>query len=223
MSRTAVSCSILALALSSAPLAAQTQAAPPQRTITTNPTNTAAPKPAPPPSPPPVSRTPAEPGGAAGALDSLNNSLQDLNAIRDGNLNRVQKDGCPPEISSRLADLRGRVRQLEAELSGETPAPRVAPAPDKPGADPQALASDWFKQPAQNPRDAPPMAAPSKRNAPAGDVREAKLLAEVMPDAPAPAAKPAKTEAPRKEVEDEIARLNGEIARLQGACTPLKK
>ena len=39
----------------------------------------------------------------AGAFDTLGQSMRDLNAIRDANLSRVQKDGCPPEIASRIA------------------------------------------------------------------------------------------------------------------------
>src|SRR5215831_7313646 len=59
----------------------------------------------PPPKQPP--RTPpAAPANPAGTMDSLSNSLQDLNAIRDGNLTRVQKEGCSPETAARLTELR---------------------------------------------------------------------------------------------------------------------
>jgi hypothetical protein len=61
-------------------------------------------------------------------MDSLTNSLQDLNAVRDGNLSRVQKDGCTAETATRLTELRGKLRQLD----GET-------------VDAQAIAADWFK------------------------------------------------------------------------------
>jgi len=190
----------------------------PQRTMTTNPANAAVPKTAPPPAASPTPKAPAAPPDAAGALDSLTNSLQDLNAIRDGNLNRVQKDGCPPEVSARLADLRGKLHQYEAELSGEAPA-KAAPSADKPGVDAQAIASDWFKRPQPDRADA--ASQPAVKPQPVSS--EAKLLADVLPDAPAPAAKPRPAAQPRPELEAEVARLKAEIARLSGTCTALKK
>ena len=213
MNTTTVSRWILAAGLTLAPIAIRGQTAP-QRTLTTNPSNAVAPKTTPPPAATPP-RTPAEAGNAAGALDSLSNSLQDLNAIRDANLTRVQKDGCPPEVSARLADLRSKLRQNEAELSGEAPA--KAPLPQKAGADPEAIASGWFKRPQQ---DRPETVSQAPVSA---STRETKMLADVLPDAPAPAAKSKAPARPREDVEDEIAHLKAEITRLSGSCTALKK
>ena len=77
---------------------------------------------------PPVRKPPAAPANPTGTMDSLSNSLQDLNAIRDGNLTRVQKDGCSAETAARLTEFRGKLRQLDAET-----------------VDAQAIAADWFK------------------------------------------------------------------------------
>jgi len=172
-------CFVIAAALG----CAQT-APPPQRTQTSRPTNTATPK------------SPTPPADAAGALDSLSNSLQDLNAIRDGNLTRVQKDGCPPDVSARLAELRAKL----AEVSGDAPA---KPA-EKTAADPQAIAAAWFKPaPSQPPAPKPVV-----------ETRESKQLADVLPEAPA-----AKPVAPaRQDNGAEIARLKAEITRLSGTC-----
>jgi hypothetical protein len=81
-----------------------------------------------PPAQQPPRKPPAAPANPTGTMDSLSNSLQDLNAIRDGNLNRVQKDGCSAETAARLTELRGKLRQLDTE-----------------SVDAPALAADWFK------------------------------------------------------------------------------
>jgi hypothetical protein len=149
-------------------------------------------------------KPPAAPPADAGVtVDSLGNALQDLNAIRDGNLSRIQKDsGCPPETAARLADLRLRLRRAEAELSGET---LSAAAP----VDAQAIAAGWFNRPAPEPESAA--------------ARESRLLAEVLPGAAVPAAKPRQSPEQQKALEDEIARLKAETARLSGTCAPVKK
>ncbi|HTP36666.1 MAG TPA: hypothetical protein VMJ75_31035 [Candidatus Acidoferrales bacterium] len=155
-----------------------------------------------------------DPRATVDALDSLTTSLQDLNAIRDGNLVRVQKDGCPPEVTSRIADLRGRLRLDEAELAGEASAP--GPAKERTNAaDPMALAGDWYKQ--------SPKAA-SRPPADSGDSKESKQLADVLSGVPAPAKHAPRIDAQRqKELEEEIARIQAEIAQLSGACATLKR
>lgn len=183
-----------------------------------------------PPSPHPAAsggrQVQGDPRSTENALDSLVTSLQDLNAIRDGNLTRVQKDGCPPEVTSRLADLRGKLQQDEAELTG-TEAPKAAgvAAKDRPApGDAMAIASDWFKQPAKA-ENAPAAAASSS-----GDARESKLLADAL-SGPAPAAASARRIDPKspeaqqrqKDLETEIAGIKAEITQLSGACATLKK
>jgi len=144
----------------------------------------------------------APPADAGAAVDSLGVSLQDLNAIRDGNLSRIQKDGgCPPETAARLADLRLKLRRAEADLSGETLS-TTAPV------DAQAIAATWFKRPVP---EAEPAAA-----------RESRLLADVLPGAAASAAKPLQNAQQQKALEDEIARLKAETARLSGTCAAKK-
>jgi hypothetical protein len=149
-------------------------------------------------------KPPAAPPADAGAtVDSLGVSLQDLNAIRDGNLSRVQKDGaCPPETAARLADLRLKLRRVEAELSGGTLS-SANPV------DAQSIAAGWFKRPAPEPESAV--------------ARESRLVAEVLPGAVAPAAKPRQSAEQQKALEEEIARLKAETARLAGTCAPVKK
>ena len=172
---------------------------------------------------PPASGLAGAPRSTVNALDSLITSLQDLNAIRDGNLVRVQADGCPREIATRLADLRGRLQQDRNELAGaDAPSGPVARPKDVPGsvpADPMSLANNWFKQP---PLDKSP-ARPA-------DTRESKLLADVLAGSPAPAS-PGRVPDPKsaaagereKELHEEIARIEAEIVQLSAACaTPGK-
>ena len=122
-------------------------------------------------------------------MDSLTRSLQDLNAIRDANLGHVQKDGCPPEVASRIADLKGKLQSYETGPAAAKSAP----------ADPLAVAAAWNKPPA-GPQPPP------------RDPREAKLLDEVLGGAKPRAA--AKSPA----AEQDIARIKAEIDQLSGAC-----
>jgi hypothetical protein len=163
-----------------------------------------------------------DPRATVNALDSLTTSLQDLNAIRDGNLVRVQTDGCPREIASRLTDLRGRLQQDRSELAGrDAPAgagARPKDASASASADPMSVANNWFKQPPAEKSSARPAEPPA-------DSRESKLLADVL--AGQPAASPAKPLDPKlpvsqqreKELREEITRLEAEIAQLSTACT----
>ena len=180
---------------------------------------------------PPDRRSPADSRAAMNALDSLTTSLTDLNTIRDGTLNRVQKDGCPPEVTSRLTDLRGKLRQYQTELTGVETAAPAAPQPKaRPGsADPAAIATDWYKQ---TPQDRPESLSqeagtPSSRTPDAGsNDRQNKLLADVLSGAPAPEHRidPSSPEAmeKKKALEAEIARIEAEMAQLSGACAALK-
>lgn len=175
-------------------------------------------------------QTPADPKAAVNALDSLTTSLQDLNAIRDGNLSRVQKDGCPPEVTSRLADLRGKLQQDETALTGvEAPAPAAVPSKERPGAaDPMAIANDWYKR---APQDQPEASAAARNSTDRSDSsgRESQLLSDVLSGAPAAASAahridPKSPEALEKQkaLEAEIARIKAEMAQLSGACASLK-
>lgn len=183
---------------------------------------------------PPDRQSPAQPHTAADALDSLTTSLQDLNAIRDANLSRVQKDGCPPEVTSRLTDLKGKLRQAEAELNGvAAPLPASSQVARRVGAgDPTAIAADWYKQTLPDQPEAA-RAGGSSVNRPGetgGDNRENKLLSDVLPGGPTLAGPqrnmdPKSTEVlqRKKDSEEEIARIKAEIAQLSGACASLKR
>lgn len=133
-------------------------------------------------------------------MDSLNKSLQNLDAIRDANLGRVQAESCPPEVAARIADLRAKVRNYESESSGVP----VAPAPARTRlsaspADPLAIATDWYKPGA-------PAAEADKAS------QQSQLLAAVLPGAQAPAPRTAASE-------QDIARAKTELEQLSGACT----
>ena len=158
------------------------------------------------------------------SIDSLSKSLQDLNAIRDANLGRVQKGGCPPEVAARIADLKGKLQAYEAELNGVDAA---AAAPGRPtvrsGAnDPLSLAGDWYKRPAGQETAAP--------SAGTRESRESKLLDEVLAGGaanPPPQRridpKSPEAEQKRKAVEQDIARIKAEIDQLSGACAAARR
>jgi hypothetical protein len=170
-----------------------------------------------------------DPGGAvdADALHSLSKALQDRNAIRDGNLLLVQKDGCPPELASRIADLKAKLQGYEYELTGAT-APANASGQrsieKSGGPDALAVANEWFKRA----RDRQPAAAGSDSEGAGHRTRESKLLdaalagteTGVVPeriDAKSPVA-----ERNRKAVEDDMARVKAELEQLSGACAARK-
>lgn len=164
------------------------------------------------------------------AFDSLSKSLQDLSAVRDGNLWRVQKDGCPPEIASRMADLRGKLETYEIELNGAESAASAASSPSskekRSSADRLAIAAGWFKNPAD--KEASTAAAGSA--AAGGNSRESKLLEAALAghgSAAAPEShidpKSPEAERTRKAAEEDIVRIKGELAQLSGACTAPKK
>ena len=137
-------------------------------------------------------------------MDALSKSLQDLNAIRDGNLGRVQKDGCPPEVASRIADLKGRLLGYESELNGAQPqaVAAVQPRESSGPADPLGLAADWYK----------PAAVPEPAGTRAS--RQSKMLGEVLAGVPT-AAPPGR---PAGAIEQQIAATKLEIEQLSGAC-----
>jgi hypothetical protein len=161
------------------------------------------------------------------AFDSLSKSLQDLSSVRDGNLWRVQKDGCPPEIASRMADLRGKLETYELELKGaEASAAANARSREVRGSrDRLAIAADWFKSPADK-----ETSTAAASGAASGNSRESKLLDAALAGNGSAAAsatridpKSPEAERTRKAAEDEIARIKGELAQLSGACTAPKR
>jgi len=178
-------------------------------------------------------RGPAAPdatsGVDSGAFDALSKSLRDLNAIRDGNLSLVQKGGCPPELASRIADLKGKLQAYETELSGAAaPAGPGAAARSAEKADqsdpatPLALAADWFKRPAA----AEPAAGSSARNrSREGQLLDAALAGTdtaTVPERRIDASSP-DAERKRKVVEDDMARVKAELEPLSAACAGFKK
>ena len=149
----------------------------------------------------------------AKALDSLSASTADLNAIRDGNLRRLTSDGCPPEVSARIAEVKGRLAAFEAELKGVEPAgvPEKKAASAAPGSA-LALASDWFKS-----KDATPTEASTHP----GD-----QLDSVLPGGATRTAATAKaplTAERRKTLEQDVESFKAELEHLVVACPGGKK
>lgn len=82
-------------------------------------------------------------GASTQSLDSLDASLEDLNMIRDSNVRALTRDGCAPETSARIADLKTRLRVATGipEAAGKS----SYGGPDDAGSESLALASNWFK------------------------------------------------------------------------------
>jgi hypothetical protein len=170
-----------------------------------------------------------DPSGAvdANAFHALSTALEDRNAIRDGNLSLVQKDGCPPELASRIADLKAKLQGYEYELTGATaPANATGQRSLEKSGGPDALlvANEWFKRAP----DRQPAATGSDSEGAGNRTRESKLLdaalagteTGVVPeriDAKSPAA-----ERNRKVVEQDMARVKAELEQLSGACAARK-
>jgi hypothetical protein len=51
-------------------------------------------------------------------IDSLLDSTEDLNSIRDGYLRRLAGDGCRPDVAARVAELRARLNENGSGQSG---------------------------------------------------------------------------------------------------------
>ncbi len=144
---------------------------------------------------------------SGGTLDGLGGSLKDLNAIRDANVARLQKDGCPPEVATRIADLKGRIAALRAGASPALAAPKDSESAAV--ADPIEMAESWFK------------AAPAELAQDAGteDPLDSVLPGRKDSTRARPAkAVPLKPGERRMTAAEEITRIDAEIARLQGAC-----
>lgn len=98
---------------------------------------------------------PAEQPAPARSLDSLLNSTEDLNSIRDGYLRRVAGDGCRPDVAIRVAELRSRLGE-NGRPNGQAP---IAAASSQTSADLESslllLAAGWYQS---RPDHAPPRA-----------------------------------------------------------------
>jgi hypothetical protein len=151
---------------------------------------------------------PANPG----TIGSLQDSLRDLNAIRDANVTRVQKDVCPPEMAARMAELRTQIGRHEAELRGEIAAGQTLKT--RPKANPLDTAANWFKAAVPAPTE--------------GTSTKDQLIDSVLPNAGATERRTGKAEptvedpARRKTIEQEIARGKAELEQLRGACAAAK-
>jgi hypothetical protein len=154
-------------------------------------------------------------GADAGALDSLGQSLIDLNAIRDANVARLQKDGCPPEVAARIADLRGRLARMEGESNGHgEPAQSAAAARRTSGAVALDVAANWFKADDRTETGGDAGAGPSPST----------LLDSVLPegDGSRPKPRPGDEAARRRTQEAGMAQIKAELAQLQGTCLAVK-
>jgi hypothetical protein len=86
---------------------------------------------------PALSSSPISAAGASSrALDALNSSQEDLNAIRDGNIRRLTSGGCAPDVSARIAELAAKLH---------TNAPTNSTVGSESAT--LALASEWYRRP----------------------------------------------------------------------------
>jgi hypothetical protein len=152
-------------------------------------------------------------------LYTMKTSTQDLNVIRDANLQRVQTGGCAPELASRIADLKSRLELEESLLRGEE-TPPAEPAAKKSAAragSSAAIADEWFKSPAKpaassEPADSKASQLDAVLGLSAGEAPVAKPASE----------KPAEKSVDRKQAEIEISRIQTELSHLTGACKAAK-
>jgi hypothetical protein len=151
-------------------------------------------------------------GPDANALDSLGQSLIDLNAIRDANVDRVQKDGCPPEVTSRIAELRGKIARLEGGGNGTDSAPQAAAASRRTtGGNPLDAAANWYK--GDDRAEAAGAAGPNTD----------QLLDSVLPSSEASRPKLAGAGARRKAQEENVAAMKAELGQLLSTCVAVKQ
>jgi hypothetical protein len=131
-------------------------------------------------------------------IDSILDSTEDLNSIRDGYLRRLAGDGCPPDVAVRVADLRARLRG-DGSRSATTPA---APQSRQSEADLAAslllLAARWY--------DAPPATGAAPAIA-ARDADRTRLLELLLSPKEPPAAASA-----------DPAQMKAELDRLLAGC-----
>jgi hypothetical protein len=86
-------------------------------------------------------------GASFRALDTLSSSTENLNLIRDNNVRRLTKDGCAPEVSARIGDLRSKLQAAGVVLPPLERSARTGREESGPDNSTLALASNWFKAP----------------------------------------------------------------------------
>ncbi len=140
-------------------------------------------------------------GASERALDSLGTSTENLNEIRDSNVRRLTGDGCAPEVSARIADLRTR---LQMATGAPDVAVKSSNVREDSGSATLAMASNWFKSGSAGSS----LIAKDKSN---------ELLDSVLPDSPA--RKPADSRAEYRDA----AGLKSEIEHLLATCPGAKR
>lgn len=132
---------------------------------------------------------------APAALGDSSNSLANLDTIRDRNLHRAQKGGCPPEVSARIADLKWKLGTLNPRAPGSPAQSASAMGGPRPASH-ATIASEWFQ--------APPSEA-------AADTKE--TLDSVLPVSLASPPKPV-----QKTDSRDAEQIRAEIKTLEAAC-----
>jgi hypothetical protein len=143
-------------------------------------------------------------GASYRALDALGASTEDMNAIRDSNVRRLTKDGCAPEVSARIADLRSKLQAAGVDTGPAERSARAGREESGPDTSTLAVASNWFKATGEN-------------KAPAAKDKSNDLLDSVLP-----AAGKGVSEAKPREQED-VASLKTELEHLYAACPAAKR
>jgi len=128
------------------------------------------------------------------ALDALSSSTENLNVIRDSNVRKLTNDGCAPETSARINELRTRLGIAVPSAAASKNAGSETAA--------LAVASGWFKAPS----DGAPVASQQKKS---------DLLDSVLPGADT-AAKPADAR------EQDAGALQSELDHLLASCSGAK-
>ena len=149
---------------------------------------------------------PPSDGAPGRTVESLLNSTEDLNSIRDGYLRRLAGDGCPPDVAIRVADLRARLSEGGSPSGGARRAARDNDAAqDESSAELEGslllLAAQW--------NQARPEATPAKASA-GRDSERARLLDMVL--------SPADPRAAATQPGADAASMKTELDRLLAGC-----
>ncbi len=118
-----------------------------------------------------------------------------MNLIRDSNVRKLTNDGCAPEASARINDLRSRLGIAAPAAAANKNAGSETAA--------LALASGWFK-------------APSDGTPGVGQQKKSDLLDSVLPGAD-------KTAKPAEAREQDASALQAELDHLLSSCSGAKR
>ena len=143
-----------------------------------------------------------QPGAASqGAIDSLLDSTENLNTIRDSYVRRLAGGGCRPDVAVRVAELRSRLEETNSPGAGQDAAAKQQTSVELEGSL-LVVAAGWYQ-----PRPETAQQRPNR------EAERTRLLEYVLsPESPAGGAEPAGTD--RTQLKAELDRL---LATCHGA------